>query len=325
MIERRTFLKLASLASLSAIGSPLARASAIYPSRPVRLLVPYSAGGSTDIYTRIVAQGLTNLWKQPVIVENRTGASGALAVQQMLSAPADGYTMCVSSVALSIHSLIFPTPPYKDSDVVPVVNLVVTPNVLIVPKNSKYMNAKDVIEDARKNPGRLNYGMAGTGTTQHIIGEMLKIQQKLDVQAIPYKGNAPAVAATMAGDVDYAFAAVPEITSMVKSGKIKALAIMAAERSQFLPGVPTMAEAGYNDLESSLWFGLVAPAATPAPILQLANRDFNFVLADPVIRKRIEDTGGTVLGGTAKAFSDQIASDRARTWAVIKAASIKME
>lgn len=321
-MQRRTFVCAAATVPFVA---PATASSGDFPVKPVRMIVPYSAGGSTDIYARLAAQGLTELWKQQVIVENKTGASGAVAIQNLLAAPPDGYTLCVSSVALSIHSLIFPTPPYNDADVVPVVNLVDTPNVLIVGPNSKYKTARDVIEDARANPGRLSYGTAGNGTTQHIAGERLKLQQKLDVLAIPYKGNMPSILATMAGEVPFAFAAVPELISLVKGDKVKALAVMATERSPFLPDVPTMVESGYKDMESSLWFGVVAPAKAPKDILDMVNRDCNRVLADPAIRKRIEESGGKVMGGTAQAFAGQIASDRKRTGEVIKAANIKMQ
>lgn len=324
MITRRNF-GLSTLAAGVMLSEGNVHASTPFPTKPVRLLVPYSAGGSTDIYARLVALRLSELWGQPVIVENKTGASGALAIQTMLSAAPDGHTLCVSSVALSIHSLIFSTPPYKDSDVAPVVNLVITPNVLIVGPDSKYNSARDVVEDARKNPGTLSYGTAGSGTTQHIIGEMLKLQQKLDVVAIPYKGNMPSILAVMAGQIPYAFAAVPELIPLVKAKKLKALAVMASRRSQFLPEVPTMAEAGYGDLESSLWFGVVAPARTPTEILGIINRDVNRVLENAALRSRIEDTGGTIVGGTAQAFGEQIAEDRRRSAPVIKAAGIKME
>jgi tripartite-type tricarboxylate transporter receptor subunit TctC len=318
--RRELLATLLSLASLQ--GTVTLAQQTNFPTKPVRVLVPYAAGGGTDQYARMVSQELSGLWKHPVVVENKLGAAGVVALQSMLSAPADGHTVTVIASSVAVNSLINPSQPYKDSDIVPVVNLVSSPNVLYVGANSGYRTVSDLIEDARRNPGKLSYGTTGNGTIQHIIGEKLRMQEKLDIQAIPYKGAALVINDVMAGQIPMAFATVAEIQTFVKAGKLKALAVMDKVRSPMLPDVPTMEESGLANLESKLWWGIVAPRTTPAHIIAAINRDVNAVLRNPAIRKRIEESGGTVEGGTAQNFENQISAYRRQFGPVIKAANI---
>lgn len=314
---------LATCLSVAALQLPTVWAQQnAYPSKPVRVLVPYAAGGGTDQYARMVSQELAGLWRQPVVVENKLGAAGVVALQSMLTAPADGHTITVIASSVAVNSLINPSQPYKDSDIVPVVNLVSSPNVLYVGAGSEYRTVADLIDDARRKPGKLSYGTTGNGTIQHIIGEKLRMQEKLDIQAIPYKGAALVINDVMAGQIPMAFATVAEIQTFVKAGKLRALAVMDKTRSPLLPDVPTMEESGLSNLESKLWWGIVAPRNTPSQVIAAINRDVNVVLRNPAIRKRIEESGGTVEGGTTQSFENQIATYRHQFGPVIKAAGI---
>lgn len=320
-LQRRALLS--TLVSLACLQGPAALAQqAAYPTKPVRVLVPYAAGGGTDQYARMVSQELAGAWKQPVVVENKLGAAGVVALQSMLAAPADGHTLTVIASSVAVNSLINPGQPYKDSDIAPVVNLVSSPNVLYVAATAPYRTVGDLIDDARRNPGKISYGTTGNGTIQHIIGEKLRMQEKLEIQAIPYKGASLVINDVMGGQIPMAFATVAEIQTFVKAGKLKALAVMDKSRSPMLPDVPTMEESGLANLESKLWWGIVAPRTTPAHVITAINRDVNAVLRDPAIRKRIEESGGTVEGGTAQAFENQIAAYRRQFGPVIKAAGI---
>lgn len=314
---------MAAVIAITAFQGPAVLAQqAAYPAKPVRVLVPYAAGGGTDQYARMVSQELAGDWKQPVVVENKLGAAGVVALQAMLAAPADGHTLTVIASSVAVNSLINPGQPYKDSDIAPVVNLVSSPNVLYVGANAPYRSVADLIDDARRNPGKISYGTTGNGTIQHIIGEKLRMQEKLDIQAVPYKGATLVINDVMGGQIPMAFATVAEIQTFVKAGKLKALAVMDKTRSPMLPDVPTMEESGFANLESKLWWGIVAPRSTPAHIIAAINRDVNEVLRNPAIRKRIEESGGTVEGGTSQSFEGQIAAYRRQFGPVIKAAGI---
>lgn len=283
-----------------------------FPQRPVRLIVPYQAGGAADAYARLVGLGLTKMWGQPVVVENRPGASGALGIQTMLSSAKDGYTLSIASVSLSSYSLLNPHLPFKDADVQPIVNIASAPNVLVVNPSAKVNTLSDYIAAAKAQPGALSFGTAGNGTTQHVAGELLKLQANIDITAIPYKGNMPALQDVMAGQIFSAFAAVPEVQSFVKAGKLKPIVVMDKKRSSHLPNTPTIAETGFPAAISTLWWGIVAARGIPTDIAQKINADVNKVLADPALRQQIQDAGSTVEGGTAQQFADQIAVDRRR-------------
>lgn len=320
-LNRRVF-SLAIATILSTQGAVAFAQSIGYPNKPVRVIVPYAAGGGTDMYARMVSQELTGIWKNPVVVENKLGAAGVVALQSMLASPADGYTMTVIAASVAVNSLINPSLPYKDSDITPVVNLVSSPNVLYVGASSNYKTVRELIEDAKRNPGKISYGTTGNGTIQHIVGEKLRMQEKLDIQAIPYKGAMPIINDVMGGQIPMAFSTVAEIHTFVKAGKLRALAVMDKKRSSMLPDVPTMEESGYLDLESKLWWGIVVPKNTPANVISAINRDVNTVLKNPVIRQRIEESGGTVEGGSVQNFENQISSYRRQFGPVIKAAGI---
>ncbi|MDE2430544.1 MAG: tripartite tricarboxylate transporter substrate binding protein [Burkholderiales bacterium] len=320
-LNRRVFT-LAIATILSTQGTVAFAQSIGYPNKPVRVIVPYAAGGGTDMYARMVSQELTGIWKNPVVVENKLGAAGVVALQSMLASPADGYTMTVIAASVAVNSLINPSLPYKDSDITPVVNLVSSPNVLYVGASSNYKTVRELIEDAKRNPGKISYGTTGNGTIQHIVGEKLRMQEKLDIQAIPYKGAMPIINDVMGGQIPMAFSTVAEIHTFVKAGKLRALAVMDKKRSSMLPDVPTMEESGYLDLESKLWWGIVVPKNTPANVISAINRDVNTVLKNPVIRQRIEESGGTVEGGSVQNFENQISSYRRQFGPVIKAAGI---
>lgn len=293
-----------------------------YPNKTVKVLVPYAAGGGTDQYARMVSQELATIWKQPVVVENKPGAAGVIALQSMLGAPADGYTITTIAASLAVSSLINPNLPYKDGDIIPVVNLVSSPNVMFVGANSPYRTAKELIEDARRNPGKISYGTTGNGTVQHIIGEKLAMQEKIDIQAVPYKGVVPVINDVMAGQIPMGFGTLAEVHNFAKGDKLRILAVLDKTRSPMFPDVPTMEEAGYSNLESKLWWGFVVSKGTPPNVIAAINKNVNTVLSNPAIRKRVEDSGAVIEGGTSQAFENQMAAYRKKYAPVIKAAGI---
>lgn len=297
-----------------------------FPSGAVRILVPFAAGGGADVYARVIGQELSTRWKQPVVVENKVGASGQIAMQTMLAAPRDGYTITIVSSSHAINPLLNAKLPYDThNDFIPITQVAQAANVLVVPAASPYRSARELVEDARKRPGGLSYGMAGNGTSAHLAGELLKYLAKIEVTAVPYKGGMPFMTDLMAGHVPYGFSSVPETSPFVKSGKMRALAVTTRERAPLLPEVPTLAESGVAGYDSAVWWGMVAPAGVPDAVIRKLNADLVAVLRADVVKRKIEEGGAVVVANSPEAFKALISSEE-RKWApVIKAANIRAE
>jgi tripartite-type tricarboxylate transporter receptor subunit TctC len=324
-MTRRTLLASCMALALAALAALPAQAADPFPVKPVRLIAPFPAGGSADTYARLLAQELSALWKQPVVVDNKAGAGGVIGQQALLAAPADGYTIIIVSNSFAINPLINPKLPYADKDFTPVVQVAATANMLIVPAESKYKTLKDLIDDARAHPAALSYGMAGNGTSPHIAGENFKYTAKLDIVAVPYRGNAPVVADVVANQIPMGFANVVDVLQFVKGGKMRALAAGGKTRAPQMPDVPTFDESGVKNFESVSWFVVIASAATPPAIVDQLNRDINTVWSRPAVRSRIEDSGSVVLGGSQAAAVRFIEAEKQRLSPVIKAANIRGE
>ncbi len=296
-----------------------------FPGKPVRLLVPFAAGGSADFLARSIAKELSLRWKQPVITENRVGASGVVAMQTMLAGPHDGSVITLVSASYAYLPLINHALPYSDRDFVPVVEIASAPNVLIVPSNSPYKTMGDLLADARQHPGVLSYGMAGNGTTPHLAGEMLKYLGKIKIEAVAYKGNAPVMVDVMAGQLPMGFVALADAWPLVKSGKLRILAVAGKSRSPLMPDVPTIAESGIAGYDSTVWWGIVAPSGVPGASLAQLNSDINSAIQSLQVRKEVADNGGEVEGGSAERFQHRVESDRRQLAPIIEAAGIKNE
>jgi tripartite-type tricarboxylate transporter receptor subunit TctC len=321
-LVRRTFLRLAAgAAALPAL--PRIAAAQAYPNRPVRIVVGTAPGGAADIFARLIGDWLSKRLGQPVIVENRTGAGGVVAAEMVLRSPADGHTLflAISSASIINGSLRDGLNFIHDS--APVAMLVQEPIILSVNPSLPPKTLPQFIAYAKANPGRLSMASPGNGTTPHIAGELFKIMVGVDMIHVPYRGGAPALTDLMGGQVQVAFMGPAASMGLVRSGNIRALAVTSDTRAAVLPDIPTIGEfvPGY---EASNWFGLVAPKNTAPDIIDKLNKLINEGLADPQVRARLVDLGGTVMARPAADFGKRVAAD-ADKWAdVIRTAKIKI-
>jgi tripartite-type tricarboxylate transporter receptor subunit TctC len=319
---------LVALAAAAALAQPATEAHAqTYPSKHVRLVVGFAPGGPADVIARIVGQKLAESLKQPVVVENRPGAGGTIGAAAVASSPPDGYTILFVTSGHAGSAALYSKLPYDSiKSFAPVVALVQTPVVVVVNSASQYRSIKDLVGAARATPGKLNYGAGGGGATlTNLAAEALRSGAKLDVVAVPYKGSGPALTALMGGEIDFAFDTVSGAIGQVKSGKLRALAVTSKQRSSALPDVPTVAETVLPGFEVIGWFGILAPAGTPAPIVDRLNRDLNAILQTPETKDRLKDLGTEPLGGTPAEFGKLVESETARWGEVIRKLGIKAD
>ncbi len=322
---RRTFVHLAAGAVALPAAPHVARAQA-YPSRqPVRIVVGFPPGGATDIMARLMGDWLTERLGQQFLIENKPGASGNIGIEIVAKAPPDGYTLLTVVTPVAINPALFTNLPFDFMrDIAPVIYLARLAYVVVVNPSVPAATLPELIAYAKANPGKINYGSAGAGTPQNITCELFKMMSGVNLVHVPYKGGAPAVADLVAGHVQVIFAPVSEAIPHIKAGKLRALAVTPAKRLDVFPDVPSVGEflPGY---EATGFAGIGVPKATPAAIIDMLNKELNAGLTDPKIKARIEELGGTVVGGTPAEF-EKIISDATEKWAkVIKFAGIKAE
>jgi tripartite-type tricarboxylate transporter receptor subunit TctC len=315
------------MATLFAAAVTPAHAAEAYPAKPIRLVVPFAAGGPADIQARWLAARLSGTLGQQVIVDNKGGAGGMLGTQAVTGAAADGYTLLFSSVgAIAISPYIADKVPYNPKDdLAPVVRVATAPTVLVTGAGSRYRTLKDLVDHAKANPGKVNFASAGAGTTTQLGSELLKREAGIEMTHVPYKGAGPAITDVMAGTADVIFADLPVVLPFVKSGKLRALAIGIPARSPALPETPTTAEAGYKGVLVSTWYGMLAPAKTPREVLMKLNAAVNGVLASAEGKAFFAEQGVQINGGTPEEFGGFIATETTRWTAIAKAAGVKME
>jgi tripartite-type tricarboxylate transporter receptor subunit TctC len=318
-IPRRKFLRLAAgAAGLPAIARPAIAQS--YPSRPVRIVVGFTPAGATDILARLIGQWLSERLGQTFVVENRPGAGSNVATDAVVRSPADGYTLMLVAPANAINATLYDKLPFNFiRDIAPVAGLIRVANVMEVNPSLPAKTLPEFITYAKANAGKINYASAGTGSQQHVAGELFKMMAGVDMVHVPYRGGGPALADLMGGQVQLFFGTTASTIQLIKSGKLRALAVTTAARSQALPDVPTVAEfvPGY---EASSWYGIGAPRNTPPEIVERLNKEINAGLADPKIKARLDDMGGTVLTGPPSAFGKLIV-DETEKWAKVVRAS----
>jgi len=322
-LPRRHFLHLAaSAAGLSAIAR-IARAQA-YPARPVRLVVPFPPGGSIDITARLIGQWLTGRLGQPIVIENRPGAGGNLGSEAALNSPADGYTLLLCSVANAISATLYDKLNYDFHDVAPVAAISRAPNVMEVNPSVPANSVPEFIAYAKANPGKVNMASSGVGTSIHLSGELFKFMTGVDMQHVPYRGSAPMLTDLLAGQVQVAFDNLQPSLPHIKAGKLRALAVTTATRSEALPDLPTISDfvPGY---EASTWNGVCAPRNTPAEIVNKLNQEINAGLADPNFKARLADVGAWALPGSPADYGRLIADETEKWGKVIRAGNIKAE
>lgn len=289
-----------------------------WPKRPVRLVVPFAAGGATDVIARSLAQKLGDVWKQGVVIDNRPGAGGGVAASLVAKAPADGYTMIlVGGSQLTVNPHMYRQLPYSLSDFTIIANVARGPMVIAVSPSVPVQSLKELVALARSKPGQLNFGSAGNGTQVHMAGEAFADAAKIDLKHVPYKGEAPALSDLMAGQIQIVVGNIAAVAPFVKSGRIKALAVTAKSRSPMLPDVPTATEAGVPGLEDiSAWFALMVPAGTPADITLKIQADTLKVLTDKELNARLMSQGMNPGGEVAPQMKTIIESE-SQKWARI--------
>ena len=319
--SRRQFMRLAGGAAVLPFLSHFARAET-YPNRPVRILVGFAAGGNFDVIARLIGQWVSEQLGQPVIVENRPGASSNLATEAVIRAPADGYTLLLGGAVNTVNATLYEKLSFNFvADVAPVAGLVRFPNVMMVGASFPAQSVPEFIAYAKANPDKINHGSSGNGTTQHLAGELFKMRTGVTFTHVPYRGAAPALTDLLSGQVQVLFEPLPASIPHIKSGALRALAVTTATRSDALPDVPTVGEfaSGY---EASGWSGLCAPRNTPAEIIETLNRVINAGLADAKLKTRLADLGATTLAGSSADFGNLISSETDKWRSVIRAANI---
>jgi tripartite-type tricarboxylate transporter receptor subunit TctC len=297
-----------------------------YPNKPVRVIVPFAAGGAVDALARIVAAKLQEGLGQPVVVENRAGAGGNTGADVVAKSSADGYTILQNTNGQAISPAIYRTLPFDTlKDFIPVTQLVATSTVLVANTKLPAKSVKELIALAKASPGKLNYGMTGVGNSLHLTMEMLKRAAGIDIQAIPYRGDAPLNTALMAGEIDVAIVPIGTIGPLIESGHLKALAVNSARRSPVLPNVPTVSEDAIPGFEAAGWQGYFVPAGTPRDIVERIQRETAKAIASPETNERIKAMGNEPVGSTSEAFDAKFKADVARFIAVVKEAGIPLQ
>jgi len=321
-LPRRNFLHLAAGAAALPVVSRIARAQT-YPTRPVRIIIGFAAGGPADIVARLIAQWLSERLGQPFVIENRPGAGTNIATEAVVNAPADGYTLLLVHAANAINATLYDKLNFNFiRDIVPVASLMRAPTVLEVNPSVPAKTVPEFIAYAKANPGKLIMASGGIGAPSHVFGELFKFMTGVNLVHVPYRGAAPALTDLLAGQVQVYFDPIPNSIGYIRAGKVRPLAITSATRSEALPDVPTVSEfvPGY---EATTWYGVGVPRNTPAKIVDKLNKEVNAALDDPKIKARLADLGGTVLPGSPADFGKLIADETEKWGKVIRAANIK--
>lgn len=295
-----------------------------YPDKPIRLLVGFAAGGPTDVAARLVGEKLSEAFGKPVIVENITGAAGNIAADRVAKAPPDGYTLlAAASATIVTNPSIYQKLPFDPvKDFAPITQVAYTPNLLVVPNDLPVKSVAELVAHARAHPG-LTFGSAGVGTSQHLAGELFKTMAGIELQHVPYRGISAVVPDLLGGRIHMVFGNITAVLQLVREGKVRALAVTSRQRWASVPELPTMIEAGFADFDSTAWFGLMAPAGTPAVIIDRLREEAVRALARPDIRKRFGDIGMEAIGNTPAEFAAIIAAETPQWAKVIRDAGIK--
>lgn len=316
---RRAVLGAAIAAGFAA--APFAATAQAYPSKPITIIVPFAAGGTTDILARVVGQALNQELGQPVVIDNRAGAGGNIGAMFAAKSPADGYTLFMGTVGThAINASLYKKLAFDPiKDFAPLTRVAMVPNLLVANPTKPYKNVKELIAYAKANPGKVNFGSSGSGSSIHLSGELFNTMAKVDMVHVPYKGSAPAVTDLIGGQIDIMFDNLPSAIQHVRNGRIKPLAVTTARRSPELPDVPTIAEAGVPGYEATSWFGMFAPANTPAPVVARLNAALVKVLADAEVKKKLAEQGAEPYSEKPEQFAAFIRAESAKWSQVVKA------
>jgi tripartite-type tricarboxylate transporter receptor subunit TctC len=316
---------LAALALLAI--APCATAQDAYPSKPVHIIVPFAAGGVADMLPRVVGEKLSQKWGQPVIVDNKVGASGNIGMAEGARAAPDGYTLVLAPAGnLTVNPTLFKDLPFDTArDFAPVTLLAEVPNVLVVNPSVPAKTFGDLVAYAKANPGKLNFASPGDGSGAHLAGELLKLDAGIDMQHVPYKGLAPAVTDLLGGQVQLMFAGISTVLQHVKSGKLVALAVASPKRNAQLPDVPTVAESGYPGFDVTSWYGIVVRSGTPQAIIDKVQRDMAEALRQEDVRAKLAAAGLEPVGDTPREFGAVIQSESRKWSEIVRRANIRVQ
>lgn len=298
-----------------------------YPNKPVRLIVPQSAGGSSDAAARIIAVKLSEVWKQNVVVETRPGAGGNIGTDLVAKAPKDGYTLLMTyEGSYAINQWLYGTLPFDSvKDFVTIASISTVPFLIVVNAGSRFKNLQDYIETAKSGDGKLNFASAGNGTVNHLAGEMFKMQARVNIQHIPYKGITPGVTDLLGGQIDSAFTSIPSVSQFIINGKLRALAVTSIKRSEALPNVPTMHESGLPGFDINTWYGILGPVGLSDVIVKKINADVNEILKQKDTKDRLAAIGFEILISTPEEFANFAQKDIQKWEKVVKSSAAKLD
>ena len=319
-VWKAAFATLAAALVLGAQAQP-------YPNKPIKIIVPYTAGGTTDMLARSLGQKMSEKWGQPVVVENKPGANGIIGIDMVAKAPADGYTLGLASPGThAINQTLYTTLPHHPiKDFTPVSFVVRAPMVMVVNADQPIHNVRELIAAAKKEPGKLSIASGGSGSSQHLAAELFKHMAGVDMTHVPYKGGGAAYTDLLGGRVQVMIDALQQSMPHIKAGKLRAIAVASAQRLPQLPDVPTIAESGVPGYESGAWYGLVAPANTPKEVVAQIAAEVDRIMKLPDIKERFEGPGLVTVGGRPEVFADHINKETEKYAKVIKAANIKAD
>jgi tripartite-type tricarboxylate transporter receptor subunit TctC len=324
MIDRRSLLASAAGSAL-AVFAPAARAQG-FPNRFVRIIVPFAAGGATDVMARVIGARLSETWGQQVVVETRGGAGGNLGAQMVAQADPDGYTLLLSSVGQAVNRFLYASLSYDPvADFEPVTLVCLQPNIMVVPNASPAKSVAEFIAHAKANPDKITYGSGGIGTSVHLCGELFKRIAGIEMRHVPYRGAGPALQDVIAGRLDVIFDNITGSLTQVKAGNARGLAVTTPKRSGAAPEVPTLAEAGVPGFDVSAWFAFYTPAKTPSDIVGKLNADIVAALRHPPAKERLEQLGADVVGSTPQALAQHIKAEMDKWGPVIRDAGIRID
>ena len=301
-------------------------AFAAWPEKPVRLVVPYSAGGQADAIARLVAQPLGQRLGQQVVVDNKPGASGMIGAGEVARSAPDGYTLLLDASAHAVNPSLFAKVPFdSERDLAPVSLLVQVPSLLVVPVGSPFQDVPQLVKAAQQKPGKVSYASAGNGTATHLAAELFRQGFKVDLLHVPYKGGAPALSDLVGAQVDMMFSSVAASSPLVKAGKLRALASTGSKRAEAFPNLPTIAELGLRDYQVYEWNGVFAPAKTPKPVIDRLESELRQVMATPEVRARLAEIGAVPISSGATDFREFLRRETVKWAQVVRAAGIKAE
>jgi tripartite-type tricarboxylate transporter receptor subunit TctC len=316
-----------ALAAVALASGTFAQTPSNWPTKPIRLVVPFTPGGSTDILARSIGKELQDAWGQPVVIDNVPGAGGSIGADKVAKSPADGYTLLMGHIGtLAVNPSLYPHLPYDPiKSFAPVAWVARVPNVLVVHPSVPARTVQELVALAKAKPGQLAYGSGGNGSAANLATEYFKLRTGTSLLHIPYRGTAPATADLMGGQIQVLFTGAPAVLGQIRAGQLRALAVSSPKRLDALPDVPTVAESGYKDFEADQWYGVVAPAGTPPAVIAKLNAQINLSLNSPALKQRLNNEGAVAVPTTPEAFGAHIAREIARWQPVIKSGRVKAD